>query len=503
MEKAKKVITRFAPSPTGYLHVGGLRTALYAYLVAKQSGGTFILRIEDTDRERFVEGGIENILHSLYWANVAPDEGVTLAGDAIVQRGDHGPYIQSQKLDVYGKYALQLVEEKKAFYCFCTPERLAEVRDYRQANKMAPGYDGLCKTLTADEVKTRLHVGDKHVIRLNMPDEGETIFTDLIRGEVSFKNADVDDQVLIKSDGFPTYHMAVVVDDHDMEVTHVIRGEEWISSTPKHIMLYKYLGWEMPAFAHLPLLLNHDKSKLSKRQGDVAVLDYRDKGYLPEALTNFVAFLGWNPGTDAEFFTFEGLIDSFHLSKVQKAGAVFNLEKLDWFNREYLKKKDPAELAAYLDQYMPKEIKDLPAYNLAYLERLAPTIIERISKGADLVDMHAQGELAYFFAPQEYVTENLIWKNLKDDSGRNAKTKAHLEKVNELISGIDHASFSHETIKTAIWDYAESVGRGEVLWPMRYALSGRDKSPDPFVLAELLGKEQTTMRIRTAIEKLA
>jgi glutamyl-tRNA synthetase len=498
-----KIITRFAPSPTGYLHVGGLRTALYSYLLARQSGGRFILRIEDTDRERFVEGGIENILQSLYFAHITPDEGVILQDGKPAQTGAHGPYIQSEKLGVYRKYAEQLVAEGHAYYCFCTPERLAEVREYRQANKLPPGYDGHCKNLSVEEITERLAREERHVIRLSMPDDGETTFIDLIRGEVTFKNADVDDQVLLKSDGFPTYHLAVVVDDHDMDVTHVIRGEEWISSTPKHIMLYNYFGWEMPQFAHLPLLLNADKSKLSKRQGDVAVLDYRDKGYLPEALVNFVAFLGWNPGTEAELFTLDALVEAFHLSKVQKAGAVFNLEKLDWFNREYLKKMRADELATYLDRFMPKELKEAPAYNLAYLERLAPIIVERISKGADLSEMHAAGELAYLFAPQAYAAESLIWKALKEDSERTAKTKTHLQKVLSKIEEINVTDFDQAHVKAAIWEYAESAGRGEVLWPMRYALSGRDKSPDPFQLAELLGKTETIARLNQAIDLLS
>lgn len=505
MESTKKAVTRFAPSPTGFLHVGGLRTALYSYLLAKQTGGKFLLRIEDTDRERFVQGGIENILSSLYWAGVTPDEGVTLSEDAtVIEKGAAGPYIQSKKLGEYRKYAEQLVAEKKAYYCFCTPERLEEVRNYRQTQKLPPGYDGHCKSLSIEEITERLTLQERHVIRLSMPDEGETKFGDLIRGEVTFKNADVDDQVLLKSDGYPTYHLAVVVDDHDMGVTHVIRGEEWISSTPKHIVLYQYLGWEAPLFAHLPLLLNSDKSKLSKRQGDVAVLDYRDKGYLPEALVNFVAFLGWNPGTEQELFALNELVTAFSLAKVNKAGAVFNLEKLDWFNREYLKTKSQSELAEYLGKFMPEDLKTLPAYSQEYMERLAPLLVERISKGADLSYMHETGELAYFFAPEDYNPDDLLWKTLKGSADGKQKTRDYLLKASAIIETLPDIGFTSNTIKEALWPSAESLpNKGELLWPMRYALSGREKSPDPFVLAGVLGKDETIKRIQTAIKSLS
>lgn len=495
-----KIITRFAPSPTGYLHVGGLRTALYAYLVAKQSGGTFIMRVEDTDRERYVEGAIENMLEAMQWAHVMPDEGVTLNGSAVNQIGKNGPYIQSEKLPRYQACAKELVDRGQAYYCFCTSERLNEVREYRQANKLPPGYDGHCKTLSPDEISAKLSGGVGHVIRLAMPEDGEVSFVDLVRGEVAFKNADVDDQVLLKSDGFPTYHLAVVVDDHDMGITHVIRGEEWISSTPKHLTLYRYFGWIPPKFAHLPLLLNSDKSKLSKRQGDVAVLDYRAKGYLPEALVNFVAFLGWNPGTEQEIFSLNELVTSFDLTKVQKAGAVFNLEKLDWFNREYLKKLAPEALVAYFDGFMPEELRGVASY-ARVLPKLAPILLERVSKGSDLIDMYATGELAYFFIAPEYNADELLWKALREDVSGKEKTAVYLSHVVDLLSEV--TDFSETGVKTALWSYAEKEGKGFVLWPMRYALSGHDKSPDPFVLAGLFGKDETISRIRTAIAKLA
>lgn len=495
----EKIVTRFAPSPTGYLHVGGLRTALYAYLVAKQSGGTFIMRVEDTDRERYVEGAVENMLQAMQWAGIMPDEGVTFDGTAVAQIGQNGPYIQSEKLPRYQACAKELVDRGQAYYCFCSPERLEEVREYRQTNKLPPGYDGHCKTLCADEVSAKLATGERHVIRLTMPDDGEVSFIDTVRGEVTFKNADVDDQVLLKSDGFPTYHLAVVVDDHDMEITHVIRGEEWISSTPKHLTLYRFFGWKPPKFAHLPLLLNSDKSKLSKRQGDVAVLDYRTKGYLPEALVNFVAFLGWNPGTEQEIFSLDELVTAFDLTKVQKAGAVFNLEKLDWFNREYLKKLSLTELVDYIEMYIPAQLHGV--YSRDQLEKIAPILLERMSKGSDLADMYAAGELAYFFKAPDYDASNLLWKALREDITGREKTAAHLSHAVELLSST--TNFTEAAVKAVLWNYAEKEGKGFVLWPMRYALSGRDKSPDPFVLASVLGKDETISRIKTAIAKLA
>ncbi|MFH1286865.1 MAG: glutamate--tRNA ligase [Candidatus Magasanikbacteria bacterium] len=335
--------TRFAPSPTGFLHIGGLRTALFAYLHAKKSGGIFLLRIEDTDRERFVEGGMENILNSLSWAGITPDEGVVQNKNGnIVQKGEHGPYIQSERNDIYNEHIQKLLDSGHAYHCFCSRERLGEVREEQQKNKQPTLYDGHCRNMSENEVKERLEEQDvQHVIRLRIPEEGTTSFEDSIRGTVKFKNSLIDDQVLQKSDGFPTYHLANVVDDHLMEITHVIRGEEWLSSTPKHILLYQFFGWKVPTFAHLPLLINEQKQKLSKRHGDVSVEDFKEAGYLPEALVNFVAFLGWNPGDEREIFTLSELTDEFDLSKVQKAAAVFNREKLNWVNKHYICQMEP------------------------------------------------------------------------------------------------------------------------------------------------------------------
>ncbi|MCG8333964.1 MAG: glutamate--tRNA ligase, partial [Proteobacteria bacterium] len=343
-----QIRVRFAPSPTGFLHVGGLRTALFNFLFAANTGGKTILRIEDTDQNRKVEGAVENLIESLNWAGIKFDEGPHA-------EGEFGPYVQSQRLDIYKKHADQLVEQKHAYPCFCTEEDLTEMREKQIAAKQDPRYDGRCLKLTDAEVREKLDANAPHVIRLKIDRSRSSILIDdLIRGDVSFGTDQIDDQVLMKSDGYPTYHLANVVDDHLMNITHVIRGEEWLPSTPKHVQLYEYFGWEPPKFAHLPLLLNTDRSKLSKRQGDVATEDYRNKGFLSEALINFVALLGWNTSDDQEIFTLDELKEKFSLDRVGKAGAVFDVEKLRWMNQQYIKQIPNEELLATLKPFLPE-----------------------------------------------------------------------------------------------------------------------------------------------------
>lgn len=486
--------TRFAPSPTGYLHVGGLRTALYAYLIAKKKGGSFILRIEDTDRERFVPGAVENLLKSLNWAGINPDEGVALSqdGENIEQVGQNGPYIQSERLETYQKYANQLIEEKKAYYCFCSKERLEELRKIQEVNKQPPGYDGHCRNLSLEEAKQRVTNGEKYVVRMKMPKEGTTKFIDLIRGEVEFKNELVDDQVILKTDGFPTYHLAVVIDDHFMEITHAIRGEEWLSSTPKHLVLYDMLDWQPPQFAHLPLLLNADKSKLSKRQGDVAVEDYRDKGYLPEAVLNFVAFLGWNPGTEKEIFSLEELVQEFTLERVNKSGAVFNLEKLDWYNKEYLKMIDENRLLELCKPLLEERYKisnsQFSISKVVALERERATTLVELAEN-----------LRFVFEDLPYESEILVWK--KDTT---EGTKNKLQELYDYLNTFGIQDWTKEKMdeKVGEWIKEKGYGVGDVLWPMRVSLSGQKNSPGPYEIAEVLGKEKSLERIKVGIEKL-
>ncbi len=480
--------TRFAPSPTGYLHVGGLRTALYSYLFAKKHGGKFLLRIEDTDRERFVADGVSNILKSLFWAGLAPDEGVVQDADGVIDdAGESGPYTQSERLSIYKDYSEQLLNAGHAYYCFCTSERLDQLRANQQAKKMPTGYDGLCSKLDPVEAKQRAESGEKHVMRLKMDKHGETVFTDLIRGEVRFKNELVDDQVLIKSDGFPTYHFAVVIDDHLMGITHIIRGEEWISSVPKHVQLYKYFGWEIPQMAHLPLLLNPDKSKLSKRQGDVAVEDYRKKGYLPEALVNFVAFLGWNPGTEKEMYSIEELIQDFDLAKVGKTGGVFNIEKLDWFNKQYIKNLSNAELVEKARPWL----EEAGIAHSSLLEKAVGLERERITTLSEL-----PGAIKFVFELPEYSPELLIWKKSSAEEVKNI-----LPKLLDFFQSVTEEDWKKLVLeeKTKAWIAEQGFSTGSVLWPLRVALSGQENSPGPFEIAEVLGKEELSRRLKSAI----
>ncbi|MSU75547.1 MAG: glutamate--tRNA ligase [Candidatus Magasanikbacteria bacterium] len=493
------VRTRFAPSPTGKLHVGGLRTALYAYLVAKQNGGQFLLRIEDTDRGRFVETGTMNILQSLYWAGIVPDEGVVLQDDKVSQIGDKGPYIQSERLPIYKKYTDELLAAGNAYYCFCANERLEEVRQFQQKNKLPTGYDGRCLKLEKKEVEAMLAAGENSVVRLKMPKTGETVWNDLVRGVVKFKNELVDDQVLLKSDGFPTYHLAVVVDDHLMEISHVVRGEEWVSSTPKHLQLYAYFGWQPPQFAHLPLLLNADKSKLSKRQGDVAVEDYCAKGYLPEAIVNFVAFLGWNPGTEKEIYSMDELIKDFSLEKVSKAGAVFNVEKLDWFNREYLKRLSSNEVTKRALPWFEKSdyFKD-QKLKIKDREWLAKVVVLEKDRVITLADLPQA--VKFIFELPGYQKDLLIWRK-----GTIEEVQKILPELKESLNTISIQDWNKLILEQKVgeWIKQKMYSTGSVLWPLRVSLSGQQNSPGPDEIAEVLGKDETLRRLDVAIVKLS
>ena len=493
--------TRFAPSPTGFLHIGSLRTALFAYLFAKNKNGKFLLRIEDTDQERFVEGGIENILHSLSWAGITPDEGMLLGKkEDVIQNGENGPYIQSQRLEVYKKYIDQLIEKNKAYHCFCTKERLGELRKYQEANKMAPGYDGCCRKLSLKESKKKVESGEKYIVRMKMPKDGTTKIVDLVRGDVEFKNELIDDQVLLKADGFPTYHLAVVVDDHLMGVTHVIRGEEWLPSTPKHIQLYSAFGFDMPKYAHLSLLVNEKKQKLSKRQGDVSVRDYIEKGYLPDALINFVAFLGWNPGDEQEIFSLKELVENFSFEKVSKAAAVFNVEKLDWYNEQYIKQMDSSQLTKECLPYLVNaglisEEPETGSKEFEWLKKIISIEKKRMSKLSDLPEA-----VGFLFADKlKYDSEILVWKKSDRDTVKN-----NLEKLKDYLEELDESDWQDSVLQEKIgeWIKKQNLTNGEVLWPMRTALSGQKNSPSPFEIAGVLGKEKTLDRVKEAIDSL-
>lgn len=471
------VRTRFAPSPTGYLHVGGLRTALYAYLYAKQKNGSFILRIEDTDQSRKVEGAKESLIAALQWANILFDEGPG-------HDGPYGPYVQSERLSIYREHVDQLIEKGNAYYCFCSTERLEQLRAGG-----ATKYDGQCRSIILSDAKRRAANGEPHVVRLRVPDGDEIRFHDEIRGNISIALNTIDDQVLLKSDGYPTYHLAVVVDDHTMKISHVIRGEEWLPSTPKHILLYRAFGWDVPVYAHLPLLLNADKSKLSKRQGDVAVEDYRAKGYLPEALVNFVAFLGWNPGDERELFSLDELIKEFSLERVGKAGAVFNIEKLNWLNQQHIKRLSGDEL---LNRITPLiKSKGYDRLSDDFLRAMIGLMKERVVVLNDFVD--ATG---YFFTdPTSYDQASTI-KNWKPE------TAGHLRLLKDRFLSVDN--FDAPTVEKALRDVAEEsgVGAGKLIHPLRLALSGISNGPSLFHLAEVLGKETVLRRIDNAVTRI-
>ena len=476
------VRVRFAPSPTGYLHVGGLRTALYNYLVAKRSGGTFILRIEDTDQSRKVEGATENLIEALKWAGVEFDEGPG-------KDGNHGPYIQSQRLSLYHNHVRTLLGHDKAYYCFCTTERLDQLRKQQSESGVDPKYDRFCRNIPYEQAQKRIALNEPHVVRMKVPLGGEMTFDDTIRGKVTISYTVMDDQVILKSDGFPTYHLAVVVDDHLMEISHVIRGEEWLPSTPKHILLYQYFGWDVPMFAHLPLLLNPDKSKLSKRQGDVAVEDYRAKGYLKEALINFVAFLGWNPGDEREIFSIQDLIKEFSLERVGKAGAVFNIDKLNWMNQQHMKLKSNDELLPLVKPLMAG--KGWNSFPDEYIKNVIGLMKERVVVLNDFVN-----STSYFFEDPSSYDEAAKAKNWNADSSN------YLKKLSVRLQVL--IQFDSPSIENALRTTATefNIGAGKLIHPLRLALSGISQGPSLFHLAEVLGKETVLRRIDAALERL-
>ncbi|HAI74251.1 TPA: glutamate--tRNA ligase [Candidatus Moranbacteria bacterium] len=525
MKIANKIRVRFAPSPTGYMHVGNFRTALYDYLFAKKTGGDFILRVEDTDKKRFIPDALEKLINIMNWAGLDYVEGVYSEDGEFIQKGDFGPYIQSERLDIYQKYAKQLIESGKAYYCFCAPERLEEMRNEQIAKKQAPMYDRNCLKLSSEEVEKKIKAGEKYVIRQKIDTEGFTEYEDLIRGKVKIKNDLLDDQVLLKSDGYPTYNFANVVDDNLMQISHIIRGEEYVSSTPKYIQLYQNFGWNIPKFAHLPLLLNPDKTKLSKRQGDVSVEDYIKKGYLKEAIINFVALLGWNPGAGEtqEIFTLEELIQKFDLEKVHKAGAVFDLKKLDWINSQWIKKlqqERPAELYRRAKSfYMEKEfVKSIFPEKMKdnYLIKVLEVESDR------LANLSGAGENnKFFFQDIDYDKELLKWKNMSDDKLRyslqssrevlqsidDAKWEEKLDiffnamqtKLNNKLSPTESGNVINITQQKELPRKTEDLKTGELYWPLRVALSGEQKSPSPIEIAWVLGKNESLKRIEKAL----
>mgnify|MGYP001614677413 CR=1 FL=1 len=466
----KQIVTRFAPSPTGYLHLGGLRTALYAWLWARQNNGTFILRLEDTDRERLVPGAEEKLKAVLHQLGL-----------------DHDQYFrQSDRLDLYKSMAEQLISSGWAYRCYCSSERLETVRQKQIEQKLPPRYDGHCRELLVDNTRT-------HVVRFKIPQNVAVIFQDVIRGQMQVSSQELDDFVLLKSDGWPTYHLAMLVDDHDMAISHVIRAEEWLPSLPKHVLLYQAAGFDLPTFVHLPMLLNPDKSKLSKRQGDVAVEDYLTKGYLPQALINYVSLLGWHGSDDREFFVLNELVKEFTLERLQKSSAIFDVQKLRWYNAHYIRQAIEQKGPLYEDIVHQVEIR-LPQHSRVELDKLLTVFGSRI----EYLDMLSE-MTAYVWVRPDYEASLLIFKKSDRD-----KTASGLELAEKILESFSEDLWQVNTIESDLKKACESqnLGFGDVFWPLRVSLSGQQQSPSPAELAWLVGKKVTMERISLARKKL-
>ena len=501
----KKVRVRFAPSPTGPLHIGGVRTALFNYLYARQTGGTFILRIEDTDQTRLVKGAEDYIYKSLDWLGIKVDEGVR-------EGGEFGPYKQSERKDIYYSYAQELVTKGWAYYAFDTPEELDALRKEYEENKKTFAYDMNIRSklnnslqLSEEETKERIEKGIPYVVRFKIPENRDIIIQDLIRGEVKFNTGTLDDKVIFKSDGLPTYHLANIVDDHLMEISHVIRGEEWLPSLPLHILLYEAFGWEKPEFAHLPLILKPSgKGKLSKRDGDkegfpVFPLEwkspegeisagYREAGYLPEAVINLLALLGWNPGTEQEIFSLDELVNAFSFSKVGKSGARFDPEKAKWYNQYYFQHQSDDQIAGDFTEYL--NIKKIDIKNIN-IKKVVSVLKERAAFIQDLWDMGSY----FFMVPTEYDEKN-VKKFWKED------TPGIVKDIFQILSETE--PFTSSVLEEKVKGYIEEkeLGFGKVMNPVRLCIVGETKGPHLFDIMEILGKEETMKRIETGLTKL-
>ena len=484
----KSVRTRFAPSPTGFPHVGNIRTALFAWLFARHHGGSFIVRIEDTDVTRRVEGAVEAILDSLRWLGLDWDEGPEVGGN-------YGPYFQSQRLDKYHEIAQQLISQGDAYYCYCSPQRLKEMRAEQVRLKQPPGYDRRCRELSQEE-RSRKEAEDViPVVRFKTPLEGQTKFNDLIWGDVVFENNTLDDFVMLKSDGYPTYHLANVVDDHLMEISHIIRAEEWLSSTPRHVLMYQALGFEPPSFAHLPMLLGSDRSKLSKRHGAVSITEYYEQGYLPEAMVNFLALLGWSLDDRTEILSRQELIDNFSLERVSRTAAIFNRDKLNWMNGVYIRSLTADEFFEAAEPYlmMDRAAGQAVISGEEYVRNILPLIQERAKTLVEVT------ELAQFFFVEEldYAPDLLIGKNMNQESTTEALKTAQ-QRLGEL------RVFDAESLEALLRPLAVELGlkTGQLFGALRVAVTGRTAAPPLFQTMAVLGKERCLKRIEAALDRL-
>ena len=481
-----EIRVRFAPSPTGYFHIGSARTALFNWLFAKNQGGKFILRIEDTDTERSKKEFETDLLENLKWLGLDWDEGPDPAKPAQY-RGDFGPYRQSERLSLYEGYLTRLLAENKAYWCFCTKEELEMERQSMLAQGLAPKYSGKCGKIPLEGAEKRLKSGEKAVIRFRVP-QTETTFSDIIRGQVKFDSNLFGDIVIAKNLREPLFNFAVVVDDFEMKITHVIRGEDHLSNTPKQILIQKALGFSEPKYAHMPLTLAADRSKLSKRYAETSLNEYKKTGYLPEAMVNFISFLGWHPKEEKDVMSREELIQEFDLKRMQKAGAIFNVTKLDWLNSQYIKQIPIQKVKETMEDFIPtewleNEILLLKVFNLEK---------ERINTLAEFKSL-----ADFFFELPDYKTELLSWKEMEKE-----RVVSNLKLLVTEIEKIEEKDFILEKIENKIMPLTEAFGKGELLWPLRVALSGKDASPGPFEIMDALGKEETLRRLNIAIKKI-
>ncbi len=479
-----EVRTRFAPSPTGYMHIGNLRTALYEYLIAKSQGGKFILRIEDTDQERQVEGAVDVIYNTLRMTGLKHDEGPDIGGD-------YGPYVQSERMGMYMDYAKELVEKGEAYYCFCTKERLESLKESNAEGAAFAKYDRHCLGLSKEEVQAKLDAGVPFVIRQKMPDSGTTTFSDVVYGDITVENTELDDQILMKADGFPTYNFANVVDDHLMHITHVVRGSEYLSSTPKYNLLYKAFGWEPPVYVHLPAVMRDAHHKLSKRHGDKSFEDLVREGYVVEAIVNYIALLGWSPSGTQEIFSLKELEENFDMAGLSKSPAIFDIKKLTWMNSEYLKAMDFDKFYALAEPKLKEALDDTDLD----LKKIAALLQKRLETLNDI-----PGLVEFFKTLPEYGTELYTHKKMKtNDEIALSSLEAALPVLENL------ADWNTTSIHDALMALVGELGikNGQLLWPVRTALSGEPTSPGGAMeLADILGKEESLRRIRKGIELL-
>lgn len=485
MSDTKRVRTRFAPSPTGYMHIGNLRTALYTYLIAKKNNGDFILRIEDTDRERYVEGAVDVIYDTLRMTGLKWDEGPDIGGPV-------GPYVQSERMGMFKDYALKLVENGHAYYCFCDKDRLDELKKIQEASHIAPMYDRHCRNLSKEEVQEKLDAGIPYVIRQKMPLEGTTTFHDEVYGDITVDNSTLDDQILIKTDGMPTYNFANVVDDHTMGITHVVRGNEYLSSTPKYNLLYEAFGWDIPKYIHCSPVMKDQTTKLSKRNGDASFEDLLKKGYLKEAVVNFIALLGWAPKGEQEIFTLDELVQEFDISGISKAPAIFDPIKLKAINAEYIRRMTPEHFLEVITPYIRQSVKreDIDIKVLASVLQPRTELFTDVPEQVDFIDKLP-----------EYDTAMYCHKKMKTN------LETSLEALKAVLPVLENLQeWNVESIHKALFDLVAELGvkNGWLLWPVRTAVSGKQFTPGGAVeLCDILGKEDSIARIKKGIELLS